>query len=137
MSALGTGPPAVPSPQAAYISICANGRTVDPIEKNVVPERKIGADHGILYLRVLSIPDRFYPRGLGFTWETQFSGLRILQYGPNGLATCPALDNCAVFSPLAEETTAAKQWSNIAKSSALKIGSPRRNLTPWGKRGPE
>ena len=56
---LGTGPPAVPSPQAAYISICANGRKVDPTEKNVVPERKIGADHGILYLRVRSIRNRF------------------------------------------------------------------------------
>ena len=77
MAALGTGPPAVPSPQAAYISICANGRKVDPIEKMVVSERKIGADHGILYSRVRSIQDRFYPMGFDFTWENRFSGLRI------------------------------------------------------------
>ena len=100
MAALGTGPPSVPGPPAAYISICANGRKVDPTEKNVVPERKTGADHGILYLRVRSIPDSVYPRGLGFTWEIQFSGLRILRYGPNGLATAPSWLYSAAFSIL-------------------------------------
>ena len=77
MAAMGAGTPAVPSAQAAYISICANGRKVDPTEKSVVPERKIGADHGILYLRVRSIQDRFYPMGFDFIWENRFSGLRI------------------------------------------------------------
>ena len=100
MAAWGTGTPAVPSAQAAYISICANGRKVDPIEKNVVPERKIGADHGILYLRVRSIRHSFHPRGVGFSWETQFSGLRILRYGPNGLATAPSWLYSAAFSIL-------------------------------------